>query len=66
MGLDIVEQEAATSTTPSEGPPKLPADPSEWSIEDVIAHISYTDPNLSVHADLFRRHVSTNHSGSGT
>jgi len=51
-----VEQEVATSTTQSEGPPKLPADPSEWSIEDVIAHISHTDPALAVHADLFRRH----------
>uniref|UniRef100_A0A1B6EGN3 SAM domain-containing protein n=1 Tax=Clastoptera arizonana TaxID=38151 RepID=A0A1B6EGN3_9HEMI len=52
----LAEQEAATSTTPSEGPPKMSSDPSEWSIEDVIAHISFTDPLLSVHADLFRRH----------
>lgn len=52
----LAEQEAATSTTPSEGPPKMPADPSEWSIEDVISHISFTDPMLAVHADLFRRH----------
>ncbi|XP_054272651.1 polycomb protein Scm [Macrosteles quadrilineatus] len=51
-----VEQEVATSTTQSEGPPKLPADPSEWTVEDVISHISHTDPALSVHADLFRRH----------
>lgn len=57
----VAEQEAATSTTPSEGPPKMPTDPSDWSIEDVITHISFTDPMLAVHADLFRRHVSYKH-----
>lgn len=51
------ELEAATSTTQSEGPPKLPADPSEWSIEDVIQHIAFTDPALGAHAELFRKHV---------
>ncbi|XP_014247076.1 polycomb protein SCMH1 [Cimex lectularius] len=52
-----VELEAATSTTPTESiPPKLAADPAEWSIEDVIVHITVTDPVLSVHAELFRRH----------
>ncbi|XP_069695083.1 polycomb protein Scm isoform X2 [Periplaneta americana] len=50
------ELEAATSTTPSEAPPKTPADPSEWSIEDVIQHIAFIDPALGVHADLFRKH----------
>ncbi|XP_063241328.1 polycomb protein Scm isoform X2 [Bacillus rossius redtenbacheri] len=53
------ELEAATSTTPpehSESPPKMPADPAEWSIEDVIRHIAYVDPALGVHADLFRKH----------
>jgi len=50
--------EAATSTTHSEAPPKTPADPSEWSIEDVIQHIAFIDPALGVHADLFRKHVS--------
>ncbi|KAF4521426.1 hypothetical protein B566_EDAN010583 [Ephemera danica] len=50
------ELEAATSTTQTEGPPKTPKDPAEWSIEDVIAHISYIDPLLGLHADLFRKH----------
>lgn len=50
------ELEAATSTTHSEAPPKTPADPSEWSIEDVIQHIAFIDPALGVHADLFRKH----------
>ncbi|XP_066998695.1 polycomb protein Scm isoform X2 [Anabrus simplex] len=48
------ELEAATSTT--EAPPKTPADPSEWTIEDVIQHIAFIDPALGAHADLFRRH----------
>lgn len=53
------EMEAATSTTQSESPPKLPPDPSDWSIDDVIQHIAFTDPALGSHADLFRKHVST-------
>lgn len=53
------EMEAATSTTQSESPPKLPADPSDWSIDDVIQHIAFTDPALGSHADLFRKHVRT-------
>lgn len=52
----VPEQEAATSTTPSEAPPKTPADPSEWSIEDVIQYIAFVDPVLGTHADLFRKH----------
>lgn len=39
-------------------PPKLPTNPADWSFEDVVAYISYSDPGLSVHADLFREHVS--------
>lgn len=31
--------------------------PNEWSVEDVINFIAETDPALSVHADLFRKHV---------
>ncbi|KAG8234602.1 hypothetical protein J437_LFUL017105 [Ladona fulva] len=50
------ELEAATSTTQSEGPPKMPPDPLDWSIEEVIQHIAFVDPGLGVHADLFRRH----------
>ncbi|KAK9496472.1 hypothetical protein O3M35_013236 [Rhynocoris fuscipes] len=50
------ELEAATSTTSSECSNKLSSDPAEWSIEDVILHISTADPVLSIHADLFRRH----------
>lgn len=32
--------------------------PNEWSVEDVIEFIAETDPALSVHAELFRKHVS--------
>ncbi|CAB3371844.1 Hypothetical predicted protein [Cloeon dipterum] len=50
------ELEAATSTTPLDGPPKLPAEVIEWTIEDVINHISYVDPLLGSHSDIFRKH----------
>ncbi|XP_059473927.1 polycomb protein Scm isoform X2 [Neocloeon triangulifer] len=50
------ELEAATSTTPLDGPPKLPTEVIEWTIEDVINHISYTDPLLGSHSDIFRKH----------
>ena len=52
-----VEQEAATSTTPVDLAPKLPTEPADWTIENVISYISFSDPPLGVHADLFRRHV---------
>ncbi|XP_018328250.1 polycomb protein Scm-like isoform X2 [Agrilus planipennis] len=57
------EQEAATSTTPTDTPlsdspvsslNKTP--PQEWGIEEVIQFIESADPCLGVHADLFRKH----------
>lgn len=38
--------------------PFLRTPTSEWGIEDVISFISHTDSSLSIHAELFRRHVS--------
>lgn len=62
---------AATTTTPSSNQSpqlathKMPdGPPNEWSIEDVIQYISGTDAALAVHADLFRKHVSTTSSHS--
>lgn len=61
------EQEAATSTTPAE-PSHMSETPvaslskipvPEWGIEEVIQFIESTDACLGVHADLFRKHVST-------
>lgn len=52
------EMEAASSTTPTEGPSRLPVDPAEWSVEDVIQHINCVDTQLNIFADLFRKHVS--------
>lgn len=49
--------EAASSTTPTEGPIRLPVDPAEWSVEDVIQHINCIDLQLNTFADLFRKHV---------
>lgn len=54
----MTEQEAATSTTQAEIPPKIPPDPTDWTIENVISFISFSDSALSIHGDLFRRHVS--------
>jgi len=51
------EMEAASSTTPTEGPLRLPVDPAEWSVEDVIQHINCIDLQLNTFADLFRKHV---------
>lgn len=52
------EMEAASSTTPTEGPSRLPIDPAEWTVEDVIQHINCVDIQLNIFADLFRKHVS--------
>ncbi|XP_024884244.1 polycomb protein Scm isoform X2 [Temnothorax curvispinosus] len=54
----VPELEAATSTTQSEtsGNRTPPAEPAEWTIEDVIHYIAITDPALGQHADLFRKH----------
>lgn len=49
--------EAASSTTSTEGQSRLPADPAEWSVEDVIQHINCVDIQLNTFADLFRKHV---------
>ena len=32
-------------------------DPSEWSIEDVMAHIQETDAGLAPYVELFKKHV---------
>ncbi|KAJ8314525.1 hypothetical protein KUTeg_006675 [Tegillarca granosa] len=48
----------ASSTTSDTKPSKPPADlpPTEWTIDEVIQHISDTDPALGQHAELFRKH----------
>lgn len=48
------ELEASSTTTII--PEKPPQHPSEWSIDDVIRHITITDPALIIHAELFKRH----------
>lgn len=44
-------QSSGESKVPPTGPPQ------EWSVEDVIRFISDRDSSLSVHAELFRKHV---------
>lgn len=51
--VSVISQQTITS-------PTLRTPTTEWGIEDVITFISNTDPSLSIHAELFRRHVSEN------
>ena len=53
------EEEAATSTSEAIArAPVLSADPSTWSIDDVIHYISQHDVTLGQYAELFQKHVS--------
>lgn len=38
------------------------AEPTEWSVEEVIQYITSSDPSMQVHADSFRKHVKHNFS----
>ena len=55
---------AASSTTGDTQQAAAPRcwEPNQWSIEDVVQHISHTDSGLGAYVDLFRRHVSCCHS----
>ncbi|KAL5009834.1 hypothetical protein ScPMuIL_012139 [Solemya velum] len=44
----------ASSTTDTR-PHKLPTDASEWTIDEVIQHISEADPALIPHTELFKK-----------
>lgn len=37
----------------------MPTDPAEWSIDDVMRYLASVDSALSVHSQLFQKHVST-------
>lgn len=52
------EAELSVSTVVSE--PKIhcpPMDPSEWSVDDVMHYLVSVDSGLSIHAQLFQKHV---------
>ncbi|CAN7982417.1 unnamed protein product [Ixodes pacificus] len=51
-----VHKPAAPPVAPARAPAPVSAHPLEWSIEDVIRHISSLDAALASHSDLFRRH----------
>ncbi|KAM7282297.1 polycomb protein SCMH1 [Ixodes scapularis] len=51
-----VHKPAAPPAAPARAPAPVSAHPLEWSIEDVIRHISSLDAALASHSDLFRRH----------
>lgn len=67
MGPDL---QSATSTTNNEIEanipatvvkakiPSSPSDPSEWSVDDVMRYLISVDSGLSVHAQLFQKHVN--------
>lgn len=38
--------------------PSSPSDPSEWSVDDVMRYLISVDSGLSVHAQLFQKHVN--------
>ncbi|CAC5396827.1 SCMH1 [Mytilus coruscus] len=50
------EASSTTSDTKPTVPQKLPSDPTMWTIDEVIQHITETDPALNTHSDLFRKH----------
>ena len=35
---------------------RLPEDANEWTVEQVIGHLSHLDPSLAVHVESFRQH----------
>ncbi|KAH3729477.1 hypothetical protein DPMN_055449 [Dreissena polymorpha] len=48
--------EAEASSTTVDAKPQRPANPADWSIDDVVKHICDTDTALAPHAVLFRKH----------
>lgn len=37
--------------------PCTPSDPAEWSVDDVMRYLTSVDSGLSVHSQLFQKHV---------
>lgn len=68
-GYPPLSLESATSTTSIENEmkspsfsdnskaPPLTSDPAEWSVDDVMRYLTSVDSGLSVHAQLFQKHV---------
>ena len=36
--------------------PNLPSDPTDWSVDQVVKHLSFLDPTLAPHVEMFRTH----------
>ncbi|CAG0884488.1 unnamed protein product [Cyprideis torosa] len=49
----------AKKENPENRQPSLPANPRDWSVEDVISVMGKQDPALASYADIFRRHLVT-------
>lgn len=47
---------SSTTSDPKPLPHKLPSDPTMWTVDEVVQHITETDPALNTHVDLFRKH----------
>ena len=63
-GQQVLQQPPPASTQPSvpqvqtpQGAvvrPAAPSDPAQWTIEQVVAQMSYLDPTLGPHVEMFR------------
>ena len=57
----LVKAETKASSAPrgagAEVEERLPKDPSEWSVGNVMQHIQRVDPSLGQYKDLFAQHV---------
>ncbi|KAK2189447.1 hypothetical protein NP493_106g02044 [Ridgeia piscesae] len=51
-----VSEAEASSTTETPRPVKVPTDPSDWSIDEVVWFINETDRALSAYTEIFRKH----------
>lgn len=59
VDLDKSNERPSSNSTASPGPTIPTGSLDDWKIEDVIQYISTADSSLAIHADLFRRHVSS-------
>ena len=46
----------STSRVQPKPVPNLPSNPSEWTVDHVVRHLSYLDPTLAPHVEMFRTH----------
>ena len=53
----LVLQQNATKFIDKPMPvPELPSNPTDWTVDQVVKHLSYLDPSLAPHVEMFRTH----------